>query len=294
MKRGQWMVLAAVAGIGGVLLTGDCDAASHSKWLRFFFDGVPPDNQGTNAPAAAPSNAEAKPGGEARGKPVPAAPQATYYAHPPFAEQKCAACHEAQTGQGMKKKTPELCFDCHKDFLSNFKVKHQPVETGDCGSCHDPHQSDNNKMLLLKTGKDLCFDCHENFLEKGKVKHQPAENGECLSCHNPHATDQKKLLTKSAPALCWDCHDNFLEKAKFKHDVVEDCTGCHSSHQSNKSKLLLKNAVKLCLDCHEEKDLKAVKGHADAEGKSCVICHDPHVGRDKNLLKGAKEGTPAK
>jgi predicted CXXCH cytochrome family protein len=102
-------------------------------------------------------------------------------------------------------------------------------------------------------------------------------------------------VKKSAPALCWDCHDNFLEKAKFKHDVVEDCTGCHKPHQSAETRLLAKNILKLCGDCHDDKDLKAVKAHAGTEGKSCVACHDPHVGKDKFLLKpSTATGTAAK
>ena len=34
------------------------------------------------------------------------------------------------------------------------------------------------------------------------------------------------------------------------------------------------------------KDLAAVKGHAGAEGQSCITCHDPHTGTDKFLLRG--------
>jgi len=138
--------------------------------------------------------------------------------------------------------------------------------------------------------KDLCAGCHDDIPAKNaKVVHQPVGDGDCVACHNPHATDQKALVKKSAPALCWDCHDNFLEQAKFKHDVVEDCAGCHKPHQSSEPALLVKNLLKLCGDCHDEKDLKAVKGHAEAAGKSCTACHDPHVGRDKFLLKAVRE-----
>jgi len=89
--------------------------------------------------------------------------------------------------------------------------------------------------------------------------------------------------------LCWNCHDNFLEKAKFQHDVVEDCTGCHKPHQSTEHALLAKNILQLCGDCHDDKDLKAVKAHAGTEGQSCVLCHDPHAGNNKFLLKPGKE-----
>jgi predicted CXXCH cytochrome family protein len=120
-----------------------------------------------------------------------------------------------------------------------------------------------------------------------KDVHQPVSDGDCLACHNPHATDKKGLVKKSAPALCWDCHDNFLEQAKFQHDVVEDCTGCHKPHGSSENNLLAKNIAQLCGDCHDAKELKAVKAHAGNENKSCVVCHDPHVGKNKFLLKTA-------
>jgi len=77
-----------------------------------------------------------------------------------------------------------------------------------------------------------------------------------------------------------------LSKAPFKHDPAGngDCASCHSAHQANQPALLLKEPGKLCFDCHEEKDIAAVKAHADPN-KSCTACHDPHRGQDKFLLK---------
>ena len=129
--------------------------------------------------------------------------------------------------------------------------------------------------------------------EEGEGVHQPVGDGDCLACHDPHASDRKALLKKSAPALCWDCHDNFLEKAKFTHDVVEDCTGCHNPHSTGEQSLMKKNIPALCFDCHDQKDIAAVKGHAGAEGKSCLACHDPHTGTDKFLLRGSGKKTAA-
>lgn len=114
--------------------------------------------------------------------------------------------------------------------------------------------------------------------------HQPFGEHSCTECHQ---SSSGMGLKSAPPKLCWDCHDNFLEKAKFQHDVVEDCNSCHNPHQSPEKKLLVKNLLALCGDCHDDKDLKAVKGHAGAEGRSCTDCHDPHVGADKNLLKTA-------
>jgi predicted CXXCH cytochrome family protein len=173
------------------------------------------------------------------------------------------------------------------------KVVHQPVGDGDCLECHAPHAS-KFKYLLKKSIKDTCANCHDDIPSKNaKSVHQPVGDGDCTACHNPHASDKKFLVKKAAPALCWDCHDNFLNQAKFKHDVVDDCLGCHKPHQSKENALLAKNILQLCGDCHDDKDLKAVKAHAGMEGKSCVVCHDPHVGKDKYFLKPGAVGQPA-
>ncbi len=328
MKPCAHLWLMALLGAGGVFFLPACDTPARHQWLTTFFDGVPPIGA-TNvtvtitAPAAATEAAPAV---------VMNAPAASNFSvHPPFQQHKCAECHVSGTGQGMRASAPQLCWSCHKDFLADKKVKHQPVENGECASCHDPHQSE-NKKLLLKTGNLLCLSCHDDPLAKMKFKHLAVESGDCMDCHAPHTTNFKGLLKKSAkdtcaechadiqgkkpkslhapvgdgdclachaphasnkkgmvkkstPALCWDCHDDFLAKAKFKHDVVEDCIGCHKPHQSMETALLAKNILKLCGDCHDDKDLKAVKGHAGADGKGCTLCHDPHVGKDKNLLK---------
>ena len=169
---------------------------------------------------------------------------------------------------------------------------HPPYAKRDCTVCHESQFS--NRMRGQRG--EICFTCHTvlhtNFVA-AKVKHQPVDEGDCTSCHNPHVSANTKLLQKTVPALCLYCHDNFLEKAKFQHDVVEDCAGCHKPHQASEPGLLAKNILKLCGDCHEDKDLKAVKAHAGAEGRSCVACHDPHVGKDKFLLKAGAAGKEA-
>ncbi|SPE53407.1 hypothetical protein SBV1_1710038 [Verrucomicrobia bacterium] len=56
---------------------------------------------------------------------------------------------------------------------------------------------------------------------------------------------------------------------------------------------MLKGPQQLCFDCHEEKDMVAVKAHAQNGTKSCVACHDPHWGTDKYLLKPPAKTSPA-
>jgi predicted CXXCH cytochrome family protein len=338
MKRRLALLALFAVGLAAVALTDGCSTGAKRQWLTYFFDGVPAETSGTNVVVVVTTVKDTNAAPATVTQPAPAAPVLPGSAHPPFIKQQCQECHQSGDGQGMRAPMPDLCFNCHKDFLAGNKVKHQPVENGECLSCHDPHQSENNKKLLIKTGKDLCLTCHDDPLANQKFKHEAVESGDCLDCHSPHATNFKGLLKKSVkdtcadchddltkkkfvhqpvgdgdclechsphasknknlvkkttPGLCWDCHDNFLEKAKFQHDVVEDCTSCHNPHQSAVDKLLTKDVIQLCGDCHDDKDLKAVKGHAGAEGKSCVVCHDPHVGTDKNLLKpSAKPKAP--
>src|ERR1051325_9908315 len=180
MKRCRLALALLAIGICAVLL--GCSSAYKRKWLTTFFDGVPPEHSGTNIVAVSLGNPATNEVAAESKTAISAAAEANYFAHPPFAEEKCSSCHASQFGQGMKKKTPELCWDCHKNFLAEQKVKHQPVESGDCKSCHDPHQA-SNKKLLVKMGQALCLECHEPPVSKGKSKHLPAENGECLACH---------------------------------------------------------------------------------------------------------------
>ena len=144
MKNRRILLAVLCASVVGLLLTGGCGTATKRQWLTTFFDGVPPESAGTNtvvAPVATETNtADAVFGARVAAPEVLVNTNAS--SHPPFAKQQCTECHEAGGGQGMRAKLPDLCFNCHKDFLTGVKVKHQPVEAGECMSCHQPHESD--------------------------------------------------------------------------------------------------------------------------------------------------------
>ena len=286
------LLLFTAALLAGLVLLAGCTGTTKQKWLTFFFDGVPVPGKVTNAPPvrgitpvpatnAAPESA-AQPG------------RPKTYLHPPYAMRRCTECHESQFSQKMKGKPGEACFECHKDFRLQAKVKHQPVENGECTSCHNPHQADNTN-LLARVGAKLCFDCHDDIpkqLAKAKVKHQPVENGECATCHAPHQSDNKKLLVKPEGKLCFDCHDDLqqqLAKAKIKHQPAEngECSSCHAAHQSDNKKLLVKPQGKLCAECHEDIQQQLAKAkvkHQPVENGECASCHAPHQSDNKKLL----------
>jgi predicted CXXCH cytochrome family protein len=95
----------------------------------------------------------------------------------------------------VTKTAPGLCWDCHDNFLEKAKFKHDVVE--DCTGCHNPHQS-NEAKLLAKSLPALCLDCHDAKDLKADQGHAGAENRSCLECHDPHAGNNSNLLKPAA------------------------------------------------------------------------------------------------
>src|SRR5208283_1636507 len=138
MKHGGSIALVVAVVFGGTLLITGCGTtATRHKWLTLFFDGVPPETSahpagGQLGPAAGPAKVAVA------AKPAPPKPPPNVV-HPPFAQNQCGKCHERSTiSAGTKLPLRQLCFTCHKDFLTGMKVKHQPVDEADCTACHAP------------------------------------------------------------------------------------------------------------------------------------------------------------
>jgi predicted CXXCH cytochrome family protein len=179
------------------LLAAGCATETRYKWLSRFFDGVP-------APGAAPAQAtnpdeQIVPADSNVVLVASTAPVAIPHTfHPPFHDQTCTECHESKFSQKMKGPMNTVCFACHDDFLEKAKVKHAPAESGECTSCHDPHESP-NKKLLLRVGAALCFDCHEaDDVAKVAAHKVAADRDNCIACHDPHASQNQKLLKAAA------------------------------------------------------------------------------------------------
>lgn len=171
-------------------------------------------------------------------------------------EKKCLNCHDPHFTDYPKqlKNTPmQLCLACHdkeqkatdgkmlinmKALLDEFKDWHGPIRQQDCAACHDPHGTDNFRILRRAYPRDfyapfkpesysLCFGCHEptlalepatttltNFRNGSKNLHfvhvNKADKGRtCRACHEVHASHRPKHIREGVPFGGWEVKTNF-------------------------------------------------------------------------------------
>lgn len=153
-------------------------------------------------------------------------------------EVSCFACHKLHEGPQQKvnhEKMAELCYQCHPDVKTQFSLfSHHPVREKkmDCFDCHDPHGSNQSKMLKGATVRDTCTRCHMEksgpfVFEHGDV----TEN--CSNCHSPHGSVTRKLVNTTMPYLCLQCHPGPHQRLlsadpREKAIFARRCTDCHT------------------------------------------------------------------
>ncbi len=216
--------------------------------------------------------------------------------HP--ATESCDACHESvstphpQKGKKtfkLAQEPPDLCVNCHEAFGKKKNV-HPPAKEGICTTCHNPHAS-NQPKLLVQPLKELCGTCHEAETS-AKIPHGPVAAGECTLCHAPHESDQPSLLLKPGEEwMCFSCHLDLQESLQKKnvHPALSGgCTSCHNPHGTTYPKLLIDEGAQLCFQCHDpiaEKVAKSPVVHAAVKGPgNCAACHSPHASDNAKLL----------
>jgi len=142
---------------------------------------------------------------------------------PILSKTGCLSCHSphAAPRKGLLKATQlVVCGKCHADTVERQNrsvTKHEPVKSGECTSCHDPHSS--NYPLLSKQASiiELCGSCHDWMKHSThpigeKVKDPRNKNltVQCLSCHRSHGTDYKNMIPfPTTTELCVECHEQF-------------------------------------------------------------------------------------
>ena len=152
----------------------------------------------------------------------------------PALELGCTVCHTGinaktvphkitnKTAHGLSSEPPDLCYGCHDNAMFTKKNVHPAIGMG-CTVCHNPHSSQNEKMLRAKP-PDLCFSCHDQAEFTKKTVHSPVKAGMCLHCHSPHSSDQMMLLLKAPVEVCLECHPGI---PKERHAVAVFSAASH-------------------------------------------------------------------
>jgi DmsE family decaheme c-type cytochrome len=134
----------------------------------------------------------------------------------------CVDCHQlsALRDPALSRGIDWTCQNCHSDKAGPYLYEHPVayshlVNGGGCVECHEPHGSQNNR-LLKRQGNSLCLQCHET-----PPGHRTAHSGwgmkaDCVYCHSDiHGSyDNRKFLD---PNL----------SSRFVADCYQ--SGCHSA-----------------------------------------------------------------
>jgi DmsE family decaheme c-type cytochrome len=159
----------------------------------------------------------------------------------------CISCHSVHDPKGpaqLKVETQAaLCSTCHKAITNKqHRFNHMPVREGamTCTSCHNPHGSQN--VRLLKTGTTIdeaCTSCHADKRGPYLWEHAPVSES-CITCHDPHGSNNERMLVSKVPFLCQRCHVT----SRHPPTVYE---GYLLNNSSNGNKL----AGRGCVVCHQ-------------------------------------------
>jgi predicted CXXCH cytochrome family protein len=158
--------------------------------LTFFFDGVPAEDTITDPDAGFP---EADPDSIAGEEVLVAQNILQQYNHYPYQERECAFCHDQSSLGRMVEPEPAVCYQCHEDFNDTYAYLHGPVAGGYCTSCHNPHVSE-NEHLLLRTGQALCLHCHDPGSVFKNEMHEDLGDWACTECHNAHGGEDRFIF----------------------------------------------------------------------------------------------------
>ncbi len=123
----------------------------------------------------------------------------------------CSDCHSMHgrdvraTGRQLLLGSDEKCFKCHKDQKGPWVFVHDAMRDG-CSSCHNPHGSINDKLLVAGQST-TCIRCHwqpgfnSSQARVGAFSHgfiAAIGNGaECVDCHAaPHGSNISRSLRR--------------------------------------------------------------------------------------------------
>jgi DmsE family decaheme c-type cytochrome len=153
----------------------------------------------------------------------------------------CVTCHDPHPKGEVPKallKKPQmlLCTGCHLQKKAQLlRPGHMPLREGkmECTSCHNPHGTPNDKLLLQTSVNQNCYSCHAEKRGPFLWEHAPVREN-CLNCHDPHGSINDKMLKVKTPLLCQQCHQTSSHPgpaypAMSRYAFNQACLHCHVS-----------------------------------------------------------------
>jgi DmsE family decaheme c-type cytochrome len=162
-------------------------------------------------------------------------------------EVACSDCHNVMTNVSeranlQKPTVMATCTQCHLQRQSQqMRSSRMPLweQKMQCSSCHNPHGSPNEKLLVASSVNETCYNCHTEKRGPFLWEHPPVVES-CSNCHEPHGSTKEKMLKLPKPRLCQQCHDptrhptRSLGPADTKYVMGRQCANCHTMiHGSN-------------------------------------------------------------
>jgi DmsE family decaheme c-type cytochrome len=153
----------------------------------------------------------------------------------------CTTCHSQHAAKSekalLKGRTQiETCATCHRDKVAKLdRSGHMPLREGkmECTSCHNPHGTPNDKLLLQTSVNQNCYSCHAEKRGPFLWEHAPVREN-CLNCHDAHGSINDKMLKVKTPLLCQQCHQTSSHPgpaypAQSRYAFNQACLHCHVS-----------------------------------------------------------------
>jgi DmsE family decaheme c-type cytochrome len=103
---------------------------------------------------------------------------------------QCTDCHDVhgtfeKSNLRSRNDSNLICTKCHTEMRGPFVYEHTPVKSEGCMGCHNPHGSQNARLLNMPSINDLCNTCHSP-VAAATIHGQGAGSSElapCTSCH---------------------------------------------------------------------------------------------------------------
>jgi predicted CXXCH cytochrome family protein len=159
---------------------------------------------------------------------------------PVTGESECITCHSPHGSDNdfnLKEPQVTLCLDCHdgsvksgdetladiKSWLNQNERWHEPIAEEGCSACHQPHGSDNFRLLK------------ESFPSRFYAGFSLDEYGLCFSCHDAPLVTEERTQTATG-FRDGDRNLHFLHVNREKKGRT--CRACHEVHASSDSRLV--------------------------------------------------------